>query len=97
MNKFGLFEPSLNLTFVEVDLGGGYCYTVYTEHRQKRLGDIIFDISTGWVYITEEDSVNTGYFTSPFLRAIADKLDELNAELFKGFPTGTSESVVTQC
>lgn len=52
--------------------------------RQKYLGDICFDISTGWVYCADED--NTGYYTSEFLRAIADKLDELNAELFKDFP-----------
>lgn len=77
----------MNLVFVEVDLIGGYCYSVWTEHRQKCLGDIVFDISAGWVYVTEEDNVNTGYFTSPFLRAIADKLDELNAELFKEMPT----------
>jgi len=52
--------------------------------RQKYLGEIVFDISCGWVYCADED--NTGYCTSGFLRAIADKLDELNAELFKDFP-----------
>ena len=57
-----------------------------TPSKQRHLGDIIFDISVGWVYILDEDDANVGYFTSPFLRAIADKLDELNAELFKGFP-----------
>lgn len=54
--------------------------------KQKHLGDIIFDISAGWVYILDEEDVSAGYFTSPFLRAVADKLDELNAELFKEFP-----------
>lgn len=48
--------------------------------RQKYLGEIVFDISCGWVYCADED--NTGYYTSGFLRAIANKLDELNAELF---------------
>jgi len=52
--------------------------------KQKYLGDICFDISAGWVYITDED--NEGYLTSEFLRAIADRLDELNAKLFKEFP-----------
>lgn len=51
--------------------------------KQKYLGDICFDISYGWVYCADED--NTGYYTSEFLRAIADELDELNAELFKDF------------
>lgn len=53
--------------------------------KQKYLGDIVFDISCGWVYCPAEDAW-TGYYTAEFLRAIADKLDELNAELFKGFP-----------
>lgn len=48
--------------------------------KQKYLGDIVFDASCGWVYCADED--NTGYFSSGFMRAIADKLDELNAELF---------------
>ncbi len=52
--------------------------------KQKYLGDIVFDISCGWVYCADED--NTGYYSSGFLRAVADKLDELNAELFKEFP-----------
>ncbi len=52
--------------------------------KQKYLGDIVFDISCGWVYFADED--NTGYYTSGFLRAVADKLDELNAKLFKDFP-----------
>lgn len=47
--------------------------------KQKYLGDIVFDISAGWVYVTDD---NSGYFTSGFMRAVADKLDELNAELF---------------
>lgn len=64
-----------------------------TPSKQKHLGDIIFDISAGWVYVLDEEEVNTGYFTSPFLRAIAGKLDDLNAELFKEIP----EPVVTQC
>lgn len=51
--------------------------------KQKYLGDICFDISCGWVYCADED--NTGCYTSEFLRAIADKLDELNAKLFGGF------------
>lgn len=52
--------------------------------RQKYLGDIVFDPSCGWVYCADED--NTGWYSSGFLRAVAEKLDELNAELFKGFP-----------
>ena len=59
--------------------------------KQKYLGDIIFDISCGWVYCADED--NTGYYTSGLLRSVADKLDELNAELFKEM----SEPMVTQC
>jgi len=59
------------------------CYSVWTyPSKQKFLGDIIFDISAGWVYCLAEDAW-TGYYTSEFLRAIADKLDELNAELFE--------------
>ncbi len=49
--------------------------------KQKYLGDIVFDISCGWVYYADED--NTGWYSSGFLRAVADKIDELNAELFK--------------
>ena len=71
----------MNLQFVEQDFGSLFCYGVWTEHKQRRVGEIVFDISCGWVYITEEES--SGYFTSPLMRAIADKLDELNAELFK--------------
>lgn len=57
------------------------CYTIWTyPSKQKYLGDIIFDISAGWVYVTDD---NSGYFSSGFMRAVADKLDELNAELFK--------------
>lgn len=57
------------------------CYTVWTSpSKQKHLGDIVFDISCGWVYVTDD---NSGYFSSGFMRAIADKLDELNAELFE--------------
>lgn len=59
--------------------------------RQKYLGDIVFDISCGWVYCADED--NSGRYSSGFLRAVADKLDELNAELFKEM----SEPMVTQC
>ncbi len=79
-------EPSMNLLFEELDCQETSCYKVYTPTKQKYLGEIVFDISCGWVYILDEDDANVGYFTSPFLRAIADKLDELNAELFKGFP-----------
>lgn len=61
------------------------CYTIWTyPSKQKYLGDIAFDISSGWVYCADED--NSGYYSSGFLRAIADKLDELNDELFKDFP-----------
>lgn len=60
------------------------CIIVWTEHRQRYLGDIEFDVSCGWVYLTDEDG--SGYFTAEFLRCIADKLDELNTELFKDFP-----------
>ena len=70
----------MNLQFVEQDLGSKFCYGVWTEHKQRRIGEIVFDVSCGWVYVTEED--NDVYFTSPFLRAIAEKLDELNASLF---------------
>lgn len=56
------------------------CYYTWSPSKQKYLGDIVFDISCGWVYCADED--NTGYYTSEFLRAIADKLDELNTELF---------------
>lgn len=77
-------ESSMNLLFEELDCQETSCYIVYTPTKQKYLGDIVFDISCGWVYCADED--NTGYFTSPFLRAVADKLDELNAELFKDFP-----------
>lgn len=49
--------------------------------KQKYLGDIVFDISCGWVYYADED--NSGWYSSGFLRAVAEKLDELNAELFK--------------
>lgn len=52
--------------------------------KQKYLGDICFDISCGWVYCADED--NSGYYSSWLLRAIADKLDEMNDELFKDFP-----------
>lgn len=79
-------EPSMNLLFEELDCQETSCYKVYTPTKQKYLGEIVFDISCGWVYILDEEDVNAGYFTSPFLRAVADKLDELNAELFKGFP-----------
>ena len=59
------------------------CYTVWTyPSKQKYLGDIMFDVSCGWVYVTDDVSANTGYFSSGFMRAVADKLDELNAELF---------------
>ena len=61
------------------------CYSVWTyPSKQKHLGDIAFDTSCGWVYCVDEDAW-TGYYTSEFLRVIADKLDELNAELFRGF------------
>lgn len=60
------------------------CYTVWTyPSKQKYLGDIMFDISCGWVYCAGDDE-NTGYYSSGFLRAVADKIDELNDELFKG-------------
>lgn len=61
------------------------CYSLWTyPSKRKYLGDICFDISCGWVYCADED--NTGYYTSEFLHTIANKLDELNAELFKRFP-----------
>lgn len=72
MNKYFVLEKHSNS-----------CYTVWTyPSKQKFLGDVLFDISCGWVYCTAEDAW-TGYYTSEFLRAIADKLDELNAELFE--------------
>lgn len=77
-------ESSMNLLFEELDCQETSCYIVYTPTKQKYLGDIVFDISCGWVYCADEDS--TGYYTSEFLHTIANKLDELNAELFKGFP-----------
>lgn len=61
------------------------CYAIWTyPSKQKYLGDIVFDISCGWVYCADED--NSGYYSSWLLRAIADKLDEMNDELFKDFP-----------
>lgn len=61
------------------------CYTIWTyPSKQKYLGEIVFDISCGWVYCADED--NSGYYSSWLLRAIADKLDEMNDELFKDFP-----------
>ena len=77
-------EPSMNLLFEELDCQETFCYKVYTPTKQKYLGEIVFDISCGWVYCADED--NAGYYTSGFLCAVADKLDELNAELFKDFP-----------
>lgn len=75
MNKYFILEKHSN-----------NCYSVWTyPSKQKFLGDIIFDISGGWVYCADEDAW-AGYYTSEFLRAIADKIDELNAELFKDFP-----------
>lgn len=71
------------LFFEEIDCQETFCYKIFTQTKQKYLGEIVFDISCGWVYCADED--NTGYYTSGFLRAIADKLDELNAELFKDF------------
>ena len=70
----------MNIKFVEQDFGSLFCYGVWTEHKQHRVGEIVFDVSCGWVYVTEEE--NSGYFTSPFMRAIADKLDELNKPLY---------------
>lgn len=70
----------MNILFEEIDCQETSCYKVYTQTKQKYLGEIVFDISCGWVYCADED--NTGYYTSEFLRAIADKLDELNTELF---------------
>lgn len=61
------------------------CYTIWTyPSKQKYLGEIVFDISCGWVYCADDD--NSGYYSSWLLRAIADKLDEMNDELFKDFP-----------
>jgi hypothetical protein len=87
-------ESGMNLVFEELDCQETSCYKVYTQTKQKYLGEIVFDISCGWVYLTDEEQVGSmGFCTSPFLRAIADKLDELNAELFKEM----SEPLVTQC
>ena len=62
------------------------CYTIWTyPSKQKHLGDIAFDISCGWVYCADDED-SSGYYSSGFLRAIADKLDEMNDELFRGFP-----------
>ena len=79
-------EPSMNDMFILEKYSDTMFVLWTTPSKQKHLGDIIFDISAGWVYILDEEDVNAGYFTSPFLRAVADKLDELNAELFKDFP-----------
>lgn len=77
-------EPDMNGYFV-LERYSDEAYVLWSSpSKQKYLGDIVFDISCGWVYCADED--NTGYFTSPFLRAVADKLDELNAELFNEFP-----------
>ena len=67
----------MNLVFEEYSED---CIVVWTEHRQKYLGDLEFDISAGWVFLPED--AGSGYYTSWFMRTIADKLDELNAELF---------------
>lgn len=67
-----------------LDRHSSSCYSVWTyPSKQKYLGDIVFDISCGWVYCADED--NSGYYSSGFLRAVADKLDEMNDELFRGF------------
>lgn len=77
-------ETGMNLLFDKI---GSNCLCVYNGDRY--LGDVVFSIDCGWVY----DSVDIyGFFTSPFLRAIADKLDELNAELFKEMPATQGHS-----
>lgn len=72
----------MNILFEEIDCQETSCYKVYTQTKQRYLGEIVFDISCGWVYCADDED-NAGYYTSEFLQAIADKLDELNAELFK--------------
>lgn len=80
MNKYFILEKHSDI-----------CYSLWTyPSKRKYLGDICFDISCGWVYCADED--NTGYYTSEFLHAIADKLDELNAELFKEMPATQGHS-----
>lgn len=74
-------KSGINLLFEEIDCQETSCYKVYTQTKQKYLGEIVFDISCGWVYCAEDED-SAGYYTSEFLRAVADKLDELNAELF---------------
>ena len=61
------------------------CTCIYNGERY--CGDICFLVDSGWVYYPDDD--NSGYFTAEFMQAIADKLDELNAELFRDFPQET--------
>lgn len=81
----GMTRSLLNLQFEEVDCKQSHFYKVWTEHKQRPLGEIIFDITAGWVYVLDEDD-NSGYLTAEFLYTIARKLDELNTSLFKDFP-----------
>lgn len=77
-------ESTMNLIFDKIGIN---CFCVYNGERY--LGDVVFGIDCGWVY----DGMDSyGYFTSPFLRAVADKLDELNAELFKEMPATQGHS-----
>lgn len=74
-----------------LDQHSSSCYSVWTyPSKQKYLGDILFDISCGWVYYIDSDS--GGWLSAQFLRAVADKLDELNAELFKEMPATQGHS-----
>lgn len=78
-------EPGMNDYFV-LERYSDDMYVLWSyPSKQKYLGDIIFDPSCGWVYIGDED--NAGWYSSGFLRAVADKLDELDDELFKEIPT----------
>lgn len=56
-------------------------YSVWTvPSKQRHLGDLVLDISCGWVF--DIDNANVGFLSAGFLRSIADKLDEMDAELF---------------
>ena len=61
-----------------------YIFTVHTSpSKQRQIGHIVNDISCGWVYVAGIECNGGGFYSAEFLRAMADKLDELNAELFK--------------
>ena len=61
-----------------------YIFTVHTfPSKQRQIGHIVSDISCGWVYVAGIECNSNGFYSAEFLRGMADKLDELNATLFK--------------